>query len=237
MLVKRDTFCEVLIVLCAVVNAYLFAGRIWRSYSYASLKHTESDAYTYAGDDYPEHLPLPQPTRPAAPVSFSLAPDAFPISGPGAAAQWASIYPPGYGFVRMGRAARLLCVAQFHQLHCVEKMRIYLDDPLGAGAHLGFAHQQHCMNYLRQLFLCAADRTLESLEPRDVVLAVGSDGGVDLDEKHDLATRSGPGVTHMCGDSKVLYEFVGDNYANWKAAWNISSPFDAEGDEHAGHSQ
>ncbi|KAH8116700.1 hypothetical protein DFH11DRAFT_1724666 [Phellopilus nigrolimitatus] len=235
MILKRDTFCEVLIVLCMVVNTYLFAGRAWHSYSYAPLKHDESNAYSYVGDDYPEHLPLPP--RPAAPVSFSLAADAFPITGPGAEEQWASIYPPGYGFVRVGASARLLCVAQFHQLHCVDKMRLYLADPRGAGAHLGFAHQQHCMNYLRQLFLCAADRTLEPLAPlEDSAISVGMDGSMELAERLDMTMRSGPGVVHMCGDSKALYDFVGDNYVSWKATWNVSSPFDTASDGHANHS-
>ena len=54
---------------------------------------------------------------------------------------------------------RLLCVAMFHQLHCVEKMRIFLDNP--NDTHVGFGHQQHCMNYLRQTVLCKPSLLLE----------------------------------------------------------------------------
>lgn len=55
----------------------------------------------------------------------------------------------------------------FHKLHCLEKMRIFLDDP--SRKDVGWGHQQHCMNYLRQVVLCRGDLTLETL-PIDVEL-------------------------------------------------------------------
>lgn len=137
----------------------------------------------------------------------------FAISGPGKAELWHSVYPEGYGFVRLGSGDRILCTAMFHQLHCLEKMRILLDDPFNT--EVSFPHQQHCMNYLRQLFLCKADVTLEPI--------LEHVHGAELDESTDLSMLSGDGVTYECGDSKVLYHTAASNYLDWKARWNHTS--------------
>lgn len=141
--------------------------------------------------------------------------DGFPISGKGAAEKWQTIYPTGYGFVRMEPEYRLLCVATYHQLHCIEKMRIYLDDP--NNPMVNAAHQQHCMNYLRQSFLCKADMTLEPV----------SDVEGDWDEE-DMIFRSGTDVVHTCKDPKLLAEEVSMNYLKWRHIWNISEPIKPE---------
>ena len=162
-------------------------------------------------------------------MTIQIDPHSFPISGPGATEKWESIYPPGYGFVRLGDSARLLCVAMFHQLHCIEKMRIFLDNP--NDTHVGFPHQQHCMNYLRQSFLCKTDLTLEPLDMD--ALDINTIYADDL----DISSRSGSGVAHICGDWETTYEVVGDNYKQWKSSWNISSPWDdpdANVDTHSG---
>ncbi|THG93401.1 hypothetical protein EW026_g7824 [Hermanssonia centrifuga] len=175
--------------------------------------------YTYVGDDFPEFLPH-EPVRGDLSMTFFEDPaSSFPISGPGTAELWESIYPPGYGFVRLGDESRLLCVAMFHQLHCIEKMRIFLDDP--TNKHVAFGHQQHCMNYLRQLFLCKADLTLEPIIALDYPAQA-------LDSSVDLVMKSGSRVVHSCGDWETVYDTVGDNYKKWKASWNISSPFTSE---------
>lgn len=185
-----------------------------------TVTHTLSDGITklttipvaYVGDDYPEHLPQGYvPVQTTMSVAFENT-SAFPISGPTAIEEWRSIYPKGFGFVRLGNESRLLCVAMFHELHCIEKMRIFLDNPWNKA--VAFPHQQHCMNYLRQLFLCKADMTLEPIEIEDSSSPV------------DLAMKSGMGVVRSCGDWKRLYENVGANYEGWKASWNITSPWE-----------
>ena len=111
----------------------------------------------------------------------------------------------------------------FHQLHCVEKMRIFLDNP--NDTHVGFGHQQHCMNYLRQLFLCRADLTLEP-----IAVPIGEDN-LPMNEKDvldldDLVMRSGVGLERSCRDSSTLYKITGDNFLKWHESWPIPSPFE-----------
>ena len=104
----------------------------------------------YTGDDYPEHLPLSPLTPPRTQIrTFNLSPSNFPIEGQGADAQWNSMFPPGYGFVRLsssippsenengGTDNRLLCTAVYHQLHCISKMAMFLKDPIAYEKILG----------------------------------------------------------------------------------------------------
>lgn len=89
-----------------------------------------------------------------------------------------------------------------HQLHCVEKTRLGLNDPMDPIATL--PHLQHCMNLLRQVTLCAADLTLEP--------AV-----VDPATNDIIAT--GVGVEHTCKDHSAVFEFVEENYDRWTEYW------------------
>ncbi|THU98044.1 hypothetical protein K435DRAFT_818984 [Dendrothele bispora CBS 962.96] len=162
------------------------------------------------GDDFPEHLPINEDVQSRVVVFDDT--DDFPIQGVNATERWQSIYPPGYGFVRLGENSRLLCVAMFHQLHCLEKMRIFLDNPNNTG--VGFPHQHHCMNYLRQNFLCHADLTLEPFAK-----GINLDGGLEM--------MSGVGVEHSCTDWDMLYGITGTNYRQWKESWDIPEPKEA----------
>ena len=155
----------------------------------------------YVGMDYPEYLPL---DRPLNYVDKTFINDTinFPIHGPDAEASWRGLYADGLGFVRLGPERRILCTSMFHQLHCVEKMRRAFDDPDDPIASI--PHLQHCMNYIRQMILCATDLTLEP-------------------EEHNPETgrteASGIGVTHVCRDWTVVYETLNNNYARWESYW------------------
>lgn len=94
----------------------------------------------------------------------------------------------------------------FHQLHCIEKLRIALDNPDDPIA--GPAHLQHCFNYLRQGILCAADLTLE---PAPVG---GGEGG------------EGVGVTHLCRDWEVVFETLAENYQDWGVYFKNATGYD-----------
>lgn len=59
-------------------------------------------------------------------------------------------------------------------------------------------HLEHCLNYLREVALCAADITLEP---------------GDFTERNFDLHRTG--ATHMCRDPKRLYELVENNWAEW----------------------
>ena len=108
------------------------------------------------------------------------------------------MYPDGYGFVRLGPERRILCVSMFHQLHCVDKIRRALDDPDDPISTI--PHLQHCLNYIRQMILCASDLTLE---PADI--------------GHEA---SGIGVTHTCRNWRAVYDTVNRNYALWTEYWD-----------------
>lgn len=120
----------------------------------------------------------------------------------------------------------------FHQLQCLDKMRSWLDsgeDEVEKDEE-GWGDQQHCMNYLRQVFLCRGDLTLEPLDVDMEQLrsgGLGADGlgGEDGFEGLDLAMKSGEGVERTCADWSLLYERTGMNYVEWKARWNTSSPW------------
>ena len=100
-----------------------------------------------------------------------------------------------------------MCVSMFHQLHCVEKMRLALDNPDDPIATI--PHLQHCMNFIRQMVLCAADTTLE---PVDEV--VRDESGREVG-----ARASGVGVAHTCRDWAAVYETVEQNWDEWQEYW------------------
>ncbi|KAL9032285.1 MAG: hypothetical protein Q9214_008030, partial [Letrouitia sp. 1 TL-2023] len=93
-------------------------------------------------------------------------------------------------------------VSVFHQLHCLNELRIgfyspdfrHGDDVNTADQHAhSTAHMKHCFDYLRQALMCAADLTLEPLRsPRE-----GSMPGVN-----------GWGVGHICRDWEGVREWT-----------------------------
>ncbi len=140
----------------------------------------------------------------------------YPLTGPSAQLEWDTIYPSSIGFVRLGAERRIMCVSMFHQLHCVEKMRRALvnpDDPYATIPHL-----QHCMNYIRQMILCASDLTLE---PEDAPGMWDSQGHVNASESTDILR--GVGVTHSCRNWAEVYDVMEDNYIEWQKYWDEHS--------------
>ncbi|OCB89932.1 hypothetical protein A7U60_g2872 [Sanghuangporus baumii] len=155
--------------------------------------------YSYIGNDFPELLPLDRPLLLLDYVFTNNTAD-FPIHGPDVRVAWGSVYPNGFGFVRLGSERRILCVSIFHQLHCIEKMRRALDDPDDPIATI--PHLQHCMSYIRQMVLCGADLTLE-----------------EFDGVNNGSGAMGVGVSHTCRDWSVVYDTVNENFARWTEYW------------------
>jgi hypothetical protein len=73
----------------------------------------------------------------------------------------------------------------FHQMHCLQMIRRAI--VRGDMGH----HIHHCLNFLRQVVLCASDTTLNPLDYVD-----GTDG---------------LGVVHICRDWEKVYDFVEKN--------------------------
>lgn len=150
----------------------------------------------YIGADYPAILPI----HSLPPAELALQETVhFPLAGPGADEDWATIVnnPEGFGWVRLGPDDRLFALVMFHQLHCLRQMQRAIADrnhPL-ANPH----HIRHCINYLRQAFLCKADFSLES---GDFMARNYSEGQM--------------GDTMACEDWSVLYDYLESNYEDWK---------------------
>jgi len=164
-------------------------------------KYQKSRTFSYVGNDFPERLPLKKLADLVDYTFLNTSAD-YPVHGPDAESKWMSIYPDGFGFVRLGEGRRILCTSMFHQLHCVDKLRRALDNPDDPVATI--PHLQHCLNYLRQMLICASDVTLEP---------------EGFDPSRDVTEASGVGVTHTCRDSSAIYETINENNANWKEYW------------------
>lgn len=83
------------------------------------------------------------------------------ISDPVVEHEWDSLmlYPRGFGRVHLGSEHRVFNIVVWHQMHCLRAMERAIQNrshPLSTPGHV-----RHCLNYLRQTFLCTADHTLE----------------------------------------------------------------------------
>jgi hypothetical protein len=142
----------------------------------------------------------------------------YALTSPDADAEWESIYPGrGLGFVRLGPNKRFFSLSLYHQIHCLDSLRRAI---LGKGHHherdiaqdrlegsdgdgkmskRNVEHSAHCLNYLRQSALCAADLTLEpEIE----------EGSQEVGE--------GLAATHVCKDWSKVHDFVKSNWEKWE---------------------
>lgn len=89
-------------------------------------------------------------------------------------------------------------ISAFHQLHCLSKLQLLVtsllqpssvprDEKLATGYHVS-----HCVDYLRQGIMCAADRTLE---------------GPDMVAEQNESPLRGWGVRHICQPWDTLIEW------------------------------
>lgn len=84
-------------------------------------------------------------------------------------------------------------ISGMHQLHCLKELQTSLISGGDvANDTAGLHHALHCLNYLRQGVLCAADRTLE-----------GPDENPQLGE----SPLRGWGVTHTCNSWDALIKY------------------------------
>ncbi|EKM49613.1 uncharacterized protein PHACADRAFT_265166 [Phanerochaete carnosa HHB-10118-sp] len=114
--------------------------------------------------------------------------------------EWLSTRAPwGHaGYVRIGEDHRAYGIAMVHQLHCVEMLARALfdpDDPNASPPHIA-----HCLQYLKQLFLCNADTTLE---PYDFM-------------SRNFTSHT-VGMSRNCRDWTAVYVAADENYSRWTA--------------------
>ncbi|KAI0324260.1 hypothetical protein GY45DRAFT_1263194 [Cubamyces sp. BRFM 1775] len=170
-----------------------------REYASTTTYEWREEDFSYLEEDYPPSLiPLSKHPRDAMLIIEDTV--HYP---PNASAEWASIFPAGSGgFVRLGPRGRLFGVSMFHQLHCLDKMRRAVVAP--PSSEWESWHTQHCLNYVRQMLLCAANTRLEPV--KEVV-----EQGENREAKVD-----GLGLEHRCRDWSVLRTAVEENFRGWE---------------------
>ncbi|KAI0354406.1 hypothetical protein OH77DRAFT_1481736 [Trametes cingulata] len=115
--------------------------------------------YTWVDDDVPERMPLlGARTKVMMSVEESVR---YGLHEPQSHLEWLwmSTADDG-GNVHMGPNTRFFVIALTHQQHCLRGLRTSLDAdevPTGHALH----HSEHCLSFLREQTLCAADITLE----------------------------------------------------------------------------
>jgi len=141
---------------------------------------------------YPNSLPID--LTQTFQYSYTEHLDYFALSeDPKSIAAWDSLVPPGYGFVNLGPNRQRFAVSMFHQVHCLIQIRRAL--------HQGSEHPHlaHCLNYMMQMVLCAADVTLEpEIEPTII--------------NHGVPKTSPSNATHTCRDWTKVYEYMEELY-------------------------
>ncbi|CCM06170.1 uncharacterized protein FIBRA_08411 [Fibroporia radiculosa] len=163
--------------------------------------------YSYVGDDYPLEYPVGDLL--VEPVAMTLHETVhYPLntSDPLSDTEWRSlaIRPHGFGTPRLGPDHRMFVVTFFHQLHCIWKFHYTLLTPGHPGSSPD--HDYHCLNYLRQTFMC---ESAESLELGDFM------------ERDFEKERIGD--TLVCKDWQKLYENLerdDKEWSAWAAQWN-----------------
>ncbi|EKM56659.1 uncharacterized protein PHACADRAFT_253907 [Phanerochaete carnosa HHB-10118-sp] len=209
--------------------ALLFSGLIQLAVSWMQMQHRASQQsscarsvpvsndfekdYSWEGDDYPPYLPLDL----GEPVAMVLEDSRhYSLNSSEADAEWLSIYPGGQlGFVHLGPQKRFFSLSLYHQIHCLDSLRHAI---LNGKSHDGeqghghghtrkrdVEHSAHCLNYLRQTIMCAADLTLEP----EIVL-----GSSDVGE--------GLGAVHVCRDWSRVHEYTRQNWQGWME-WQVQS--------------
>ncbi|KAF9480757.1 hypothetical protein BDN70DRAFT_804699, partial [Pholiota conissans] len=105
--------------------------------------------------------------------------------------EWRSIYSGPYT-LHLGEEHRIFLIALYHQTHCLRGLEYAFLFP-NSTAYTPH-HIQHCLNYLRQHFLCQAD---DELETGDFIEWNSSPGSVyhkdrvcrDWKQVHDAAAE------------------------------------------------
>jgi hypothetical protein len=133
---------------------------------------------------------------------------ALNLSDPVAEQEWELLVsnPKGFGRTRLGpdHMHRVFVMTNYHQFHCLRKIEVGL---LNRSHHISTPHHvQHCLNYLRQGFLCSATDSVEE---------------GDFMEKNFEVDRVGD--TLVCQDWERVYDTLDDNYKEWlgwMSKWN-----------------
>lgn len=173
-----------------------------------------SDNYTYVGKDYPREYPISEEIQLVAmtlheSVHFSLSP-----SDNIAVEEWKSLgYPVHHGKTHLGPDYRLFSTVFGHQMHCLQTLYLGLQHQYRRSndiTRVDRHHLQHCLNYLRQTFMCEAAETLE-------------EGNFLLRN----FTEHIDGGTLICRDWSSVLQVLNERQSSWeesKPGWHGGGP-------------
>ena len=206
----------------------------------------DKQEYSWVGDDFPLYYPLPSGPLPTVAMTlydsahYDLSPPPSQLSSTNATltnyetllnesnAEWALLgtTPAGFGRTRLGPENRLFVLTVYHHMHCIRKLEVAL---MNRGDVIStFHHALHCLNYLRQGFLCAAN---EGLEEGDWLEGWGSEDWELLGFEEQPEFRGGEeGFRQgkirgemVCEDWEMAYGEFDRNHerwVNWRDEWN-----------------
>ena len=165
--------------------------------------------YDYHTDNYPQTLYVPPAERVVLSLSSSLR---YKMQNDSLSdAEWATVlYYAREGRVQLGADRRAFMPVYFHQYHCVRALQRsllfpHMHDDVNVLKEPD-EHVQHCLNYLRQTFLC---NPIDQLEPGDY-----------LEKSIEPGTSQGELV---CEDWEKAFERMdqlGDEFLAWNDEWN-----------------
>ncbi|KAH8101561.1 hypothetical protein BXZ70DRAFT_1007390 [Cristinia sonorae] len=183
--VSLSTLC---FAIAAFGNVALMCATVYRV-----LSPKAEPVYTYTDFDTPLAIPEGLPV-----VEMTFQESAhFTLSDEFNKPSWATLFGKrsGVGFIHIGPFHHRAVNAARHSRHCVYNMDLDLDRP--RNGHLS-EHYNHCLWYLRQVFLCNADTTLE-------------DG--DFLKKNYTLDRMGS--TRECKDWSAAEAWTTRNFLEW----------------------
>ncbi|KAH0828814.1 hypothetical protein J3R83DRAFT_3262 [Lanmaoa asiatica] len=150
---------------------------------------TPDTHYSWVGDDYPAYYPMEVRDI----IMFPEDTVHYPINGDDALQQWETQFPTlGKGWVCLGPERRPFALTMYHELHCLGRLRLALEDGVNRTYEAQDEHVQHCLNYLRMMALCRADVTLEPV--------IDASLSVDLTQPH------------LCRDWVQVYDEASRNW-------------------------
>ncbi|THH23227.1 hypothetical protein EUX98_g7951 [Antrodiella citrinella] len=186
----KMTFPILIISSTTFVNVLVFVATMYRLFA-----PEPSIAYSFTDRDNP----IEMPTGPIPTVEMTFQESTrFTLTDDTSKPNWETLFTNqfGIGFQHLGPFHYRYISAAYHSLHCVYSMAEDFDKPnhLTHPSH----HFIHCLMYMRQIFLCDADMTLE-----------------EGDFMMRNITTDRMGVTRECRDWSAVARWVDQNFKEW----------------------
>jgi hypothetical protein len=207
-LVIASSFASLIISLYAGYSTAAFANVLASSSrpanhsEFPQLSATRHTSYTpgykgYVGSDYPRTWPIGPLDTVHMPVEDTVH---YAIDADIGVSEWTTTLPNNSGIIYLGQGQRPFSISLFHELRCLDILRVELESQLHhLGESTGRTNQtglvSHCMGYIRQMLICRGDTRLESVKAISGLSVSNSD------------------VTHTCKDWTAVFQAAEANVA------------------------